>query len=1308
MKGLQGIRRTFNPRWHTPAHRLLLCEKSLYDKAQSGALHHDGEIEQPMQCDGEPAGHNDGEIEQPLQYNGEPTGHIDGEIEQPLQCDGEPTGDNDGEIEEPLQCDGEPTVHNDGETEQPLQCDGEPTGHNMCEVLHGQGLLEAAFGPALEKIVSERIGRIEGSLSESAVALAELLSSFGSDAGPAFMPNGLGIPGVCHMAHNTAKDVTCRMRYWPTYWQQLKIVEGVLTNADYMRAVIHESIETGPYAASASLFKKAPPKLYEARWSVIANFLHAAFPQLLVLRQVWHASITGSADATESVQEVKKTLDSNFFFAYTRMVMLLVAQIDEIPGWCEACSCHASPKALRRDGELLLVQDFHQSPYAGLPCPCGNMRLPELVAAILGLPHLGHGCAPNFTSAPNQERLCEELCMYANQAELEVILQDFQIASEVKAFELRLKLKYVTMLPWCLAGLAHHNEFIVQGVAKHCISTYDTMLAVNKACLPKYVHRFLQEDSAWRHEIDAISNGKATTAADATLLLAIASLRFIPISERVIEAGHSTVKKSHGYNSFGPVSASSHLRTLPNLIRPLMGTSGKEFFDAVVAMLSVARIPASAALALHVSRHPQVQAVLTEEGRQHSTILKILAKVVYRCDALSTFRDLRSTKRTQQQNVLLLEGEALKHLKAREPITMEALLAHHLTDFWRAQLAEGAIVALPQNLESLVPLDPDASKPTPCEVSLGKNFNKGWGGTETSALQGYVWCRILHCNPAKLRQFRLAKLMGGKLPERSIAVGVLVAGSEAEHVSLCWQAKEGAQNIYLLGGFSSHDLPALLNVSTPPLVWQTVHFQRSQDLTTQVGHTSFNLARADATQICKRATCNVTDMCVYECLVRMHEQHWTWSRLPSNRKTRLQLQPFRQNASKVVRSVGVMLCEAYLQCLLLCAEGHVSCVPHGLKEEVYKQILGGDDAEEIHTKLLAEGAAQTHPAGAGGELTFDGASDFEAAEGAQAAAASSDFAAAEGAQAAAALPSAGSLLDDGTQSNIMDRTLEEMLEEVIDDDVEHAQGNASDDVPQDHPIEPPTTVHDIPRRWGIFRFGLKRPNASLPHGALEAVCPLHLRNARSSCKKVFAFKADSATERDNTVMLAKHWCCQGLGVERQWQHVYEVPVQPVPPREDLEAQRVEEMPASWCVVDDDTYYGDAAPSRKRRRPEADAHAGRAKAVLSSCSHTFDPLFVALPHDDAQDGDERGQASRPASSHASAEPAAEATLAMLSMPVMMSLQFSFLCGGSARFHDALVPLFTPILTLCERLKFSRVQDEANKKQKRLLRWWMKPI
>eukprot|EP00971_Amphidinium_carterae_P255358 5069596-Amphidinium_carterae.1 len=473
---------------------------------------------------------------------------------------------------------------------------------------------------------------------------------------------------------------------------------------------------------------------------------------------------------------------------------------------------------------------------------------------------------------------------------------------------------------------------------------------------------------------------------------------------------------------------------------------------------------------------------------------------------------------------------------------------------------------------------------------------------QNSALQGYVWCRILHCNPAKLRQFRLAKLMGGKLPERSIAVGVLVAGCpQAEHVSLCWQPKEGAQNIYLLGGFCSHDLPALLNVSTPPLVWQTEHLQRSQELTTEAGHTNFNLAHANATQICKQTTCNVTDMCVYELLVRMRDQHWVWARLPSNRQNRLRLTPFRQNASKVVRSVGVTLCEAYLQCLLLCAEGHVSCVPHGLQEEYYKQILGGADAEEIHTKLLAEGEAQARPAGRGGEIMFDGASDNEAAEeGDQAAAATSDFQAAEGAQAAAAFPSAGSLLDDGTQSNFMDRTLEEMLEELIDDDdVEHAQGNTADDVPQDHPIEPPTTVHDIPRRWGIFRFGLKRASASLPHGAMEAVCPLHLRNMRSACKKVFAFKADSARERDHTLMLAKHWCCQGLGVERQWQHVYEVPFQPLPPRQDIEARILEDMPASWCVVDDDTFYGDAAPSRKRRRPEADAHAvvGRAKAVL---------------------------------------------------------------------------------------------------------------
>eukprot|EP00971_Amphidinium_carterae_P255359 5069596-Amphidinium_carterae.2 len=589
---------------------------------------------------------------------------------------------------------------------------------------YAKAVLQAAFGPELEAIVTARIGRIEGSAKQSADELAALLSS---EIGPTFMPNALGVPGVCHLAHNTAKDVTKRMKCWPSYWEQLKVMEGDLTNADYMRAVIFESVEGGPYAASASLFKKAPPRLYEPRWSVISDFLEIAFPQLLLLRQVWHAGITGSADATESVQRVQETLHSNFFFAYTRMVLLLVRQIDELPGWSEACSCHATPRALAREGELLLQQDFVGSTFAGLPCPCNNMRLPELVAVMLNLTKLG----PSFKSLPDQARLCQELSVYASSSELEVILQDFQIASEVKAFELHLKHGFATMLPWCLAGLAHHNDKIVQGVALHCIATYDALPAVKKTCLPKYVHNFLQEESTWRHELSAISCGRKTTAVSATLLLAIASFRFVPLSERVIEAGHSTVKKSHGYNRFGPVSASSHLRTLPNLIRPLMGTSGREFFDTVVAMLATAKIPSSAALALHVSRHPQVQAVLAETGRvrQHTSITKILAKVVYRCDALSTFQDLRSAKRTQQQNVLLLEGEALKQCKAREPMTMDALLAHHLTDFWRAQLAEGMILALPTSLESLCPLDPDASKPTPCEVYFGKN--KGWNGSNT-------------------------------------------------------------------------------------------------------------------------------------------------------------------------------------------------------------------------------------------------------------------------------------------------------------------------------------------------------------------------------------------------------------------------------------------------------------------------------------------------------------------------------------------------------------------------------------------------
>eukprot|EP00971_Amphidinium_carterae_P279727 5553033-Amphidinium_carterae.2 len=97
-------------------------------------------------------------------------------------------------------------------------------------------VLQKTFGAELTELITERIGPIAHSPTENLVLDA---------ATDSLMPNGLPIPGICHLTHNTVKDVTLAMNYWAEFWQQLKVLEAALTNDEYMRVLTLDTSAQG-------------------------------------------------------------------------------------------------------------------------------------------------------------------------------------------------------------------------------------------------------------------------------------------------------------------------------------------------------------------------------------------------------------------------------------------------------------------------------------------------------------------------------------------------------------------------------------------------------------------------------------------------------------------------------------------------------------------------------------------------------------------------------------------------------------------------------------------------------------------------------------------------------------------------------------------------------------------------------------------------------------------------------------------------------------------------------------------------------
>ena len=516
------------------------------------------------------------------------------------------------------------------------------------------------------------------------------------------MPMAIGVPGAGHIAHNAAADMTKHMVHFGKWWEEIKNVEALLTDADKMRRVI-AVVEHGAHSYALHVFKKRPPKLYEHRWSVLQEFLHISWPQLMILRLVWHSGIFGDKEIASkdtntrsfSATMFDRTLRNHFFFAYFRMVQLLQDRVQHFPAWCEGCTCH--PPGPDRSKQL--CEDLNGD---GSQCPLQNMRLQELVAAACGCNFLR---ASAVLSLPcEQMTLQPDAAIVTTAAEWECVARDFAIAMDVLDLVWTIKIGYAKRLPWLLSGLSHHVGHIATTVAKECLQAYDNVSQQDAMeSLPDIVHSFLRVSSpSLRADVEKVAKGGHFTSCSSSYIRAIAAMRFANLSERQVEAGHKTIKKEHGYQAFGPVSASVRLRSQVEVDTRL--SQNPSMLVELLDCLACIRTGGA-------SGHSMVHAahLLHQRGEkvQSTYLSKRLAQVLYRCDAVSTFNSFMQAATLHQKRLAHLKGPSHWQRKQDLPLCMQSLAAHHLTDHVRqcSKLQEGCFLSLPAGLSCLCPLD---------------------------------------------------------------------------------------------------------------------------------------------------------------------------------------------------------------------------------------------------------------------------------------------------------------------------------------------------------------------------------------------------------------------------------------------------------------------------------------------------------------------------------------------------------------------------------------------------------------------------
>ena len=190
----------------------------------------------------------------------------------------------------------------------------------------------------------------------------------------------LTIPGLMHICHNLATDLTKGMNCFPICWARLCNAEALLTHGDRMRRMQHYFGARGQGNILESALQGGIPELYEKRWGCIQSFLHKSKPVLLLLRQLWTPNCITSADSDPKKEPkifkpdlLTETLRSNMWFSYFNILEGLHNVVMSLCSWGEGCHCHEP--LIKNKSRYLAYKamecDFGESHHG---CPLQGMR----------------------------------------------------------------------------------------------------------------------------------------------------------------------------------------------------------------------------------------------------------------------------------------------------------------------------------------------------------------------------------------------------------------------------------------------------------------------------------------------------------------------------------------------------------------------------------------------------------------------------------------------------------------------------------------------------------------------------------------------------------------------------------------------------------------------------------------------------------------------------------------------------------------------------------------------------------------------
>ena len=168
-----------------------------------------------------------------------------------------------------------------------------------------------------------------------------------------------------------------RLVHFEEYLSQLRSISYLMHRRDLLDLWVDRLLPGTPYITQSKLLEMPMPSHASWRWGTIITQLRYLLAREQLIRQTWHAGKYRGEDNPErftlktdsgrsklDFEGLTRTIKSDKFWAYSRMVHALHCITDGCRSWCEGCACHEMFASFQEEDSIefaLLSQEAAKS-----------------------------------------------------------------------------------------------------------------------------------------------------------------------------------------------------------------------------------------------------------------------------------------------------------------------------------------------------------------------------------------------------------------------------------------------------------------------------------------------------------------------------------------------------------------------------------------------------------------------------------------------------------------------------------------------------------------------------------------------------------------------------------------------------------------------------------------------------------------------------------------------------------------------------------------------------------------------------------